>query len=231
MNRHGGALRPLLPVVAVLGLLGLAMLAAAFGNPSVEVLPGQLVPTTGAPSPERALPDETGAASASGTATDPEAKAPSTSPAAATLVLVGLLIVAGVSVLGWRLHRGRWAVGYAAIAQPREARRLVWTALDQGLHALAETDTDARRAVIACWSRLESTAAEAGTRRGPGDTCTDLVLRLLSDHEVSAGVLAGFAEIYREARFATHVVDDRMRTQAQTALRRLRDELGAGVRG
>jgi hypothetical protein len=57
------------------------------------------------------------------------------------------------------------------------------------------------------------------------------VLKLLSDHDVSAEVLAGFAEIYREARFATHVVDDTMRTQARTALRQLRDELGAGVRG
>jgi hypothetical protein len=231
MTRREGAPRPLLPVMAVLGLLGLAMLAAAFGNPSIEALPGQLVPTTGAPAPERALPDESGAASASGTATDSEATAPSSSPPAATLVLLGLLVVAGVSALGWRLHRGRWTVGYAAAAQPQEVRRLVWTAVEQGLHALSETDTDPRRAVIACWSRLESTAAEAGTRRGPGDTSTDLVLKLLSDHDVSAEVLAGFAEIYREARFATHVVDDTMRTQARTALRQLRDELGAGVRG
>jgi hypothetical protein len=48
---------------------------------------------------------------------------------------------------------------------------------------------------------------------------------------VSADVLAAFAHVYREARYATHTVDQRMRDEARAALRRLRAELTAGVPG
>ncbi len=34
-------------------------------------------------------------------------------------------------------------------------------------------------------------------------------------------------EVYRQARYATHTVDDQMRTQAVSALQRLRADLGA----
>ena len=68
--------------------------------------------------------------------------------------------------------------------------------------------------------------------RRAGDTPTDLVSRLLrGDPAVgvpaiaSADVLDGFAHFYREARYATHTVDERMRDQARAALRRLRGEL------
>jgi hypothetical protein len=46
---------------------------------------------------------------------------------------------------------------------------------------------------------------------------------------VSADVLAGFAEVYRIARYATHTVDERMRDQARAALERVRAELAAPV--
>ena len=230
MAGQGHVVRPWMPWAVVVTLLGIALLAAAFGNPSIEALPAQSIPTTGAPTPERA-PDQTTEASASSSTTEASATAPSRAPAAALLVVAGLVILAGVAALASILHRGRSTVTYAAAAPPEEVRRLMWRAVDHGLHALAETDTDARRAVIACWTRLEAAAAEAGTRRGPGDTSTDLVLRLLSAHDVSGDVLASFAEIYRVARFATHAVDAAMRGRAQAALRQLRDELSTGVRG
>ncbi|GAB3945699.1 hypothetical protein GCM10027614_37920 [Micromonospora vulcania] len=107
-------------------------------------------------------------------------------------------------------------------------------ALDAGLLELDDRDTDPRVAVIACWVRLEEAAATAGVPRRPGDTPTDLVTRLLrGDPEagvpaiVSADVLAEFAHVYREARYATHPVDERTRDQARAALRRLRGELAA----
>ena len=87
-----------------------------------------------------------------------------------------------------------------------------------------------RRAVIACWVRLEAAAAAAGTERSPGDTSTELVSRLLARHSVSEAVLSALAEVYREARFARHEVDQATREQARTALRLLRDELSAGAR-
>jgi hypothetical protein len=102
-------------------------------------------------------------------------------------------------------------------------------ALDEGLADLDAMDSDPRRVVIACWVRLERAAAEAGTPRAVGDTSTELVARLLSTSQVSAGVLDAFAAVYREARFATHTVDIGMRDQARAALTQLRDELAIGV--
>jgi hypothetical protein len=102
-------------------------------------------------------------------------------------------------------------------------------ARDAGLEELSDTDRDPRRAVIACWVRLEQAAAAAGTPRSPGDSPTDLVGRLLREQRVDAQVLAALLEVYREARYATHTVDDQMRRQARSALERLRADLGAGV--
>jgi len=77
--------------------------------------------------------------------------------------------------------------------------------------------------------RLEQAAAAAGTPRSPGDSPTDLVGRLLREHQVDAQVLAALLEVYREARYATHTVDDQMRRQARSALERLRADLSAGA--
>ena len=104
-------------------------------------------------------------------------------------------------------------------------------ALDAGLEELSDTDRDPRRAVIACWVRLEDAAAAAGTPRHPGDSPTDYVGRLLAEQQVDAGVLAALLEVYREARYATHTVDDQMRQQARSALQRLRADLGAARSG
>ncbi|HEY3007164.1 MAG TPA: DUF4129 domain-containing protein [Micromonosporaceae bacterium] len=112
---------------------------------------------------------------------------------------------------------------------PRRTTEEVVAALEDGLVELSDTDRDPRRAVIACWVRLERAAAAAGTPRGPGDAPADLVARLLRGHRVSAEVLSGFADVYREARYATHTIDEAMRTQARSALTRLRAELAAGA--
>jgi hypothetical protein len=110
-------------------------------------------------------------------------------------------------------------------AVPANARDSVLAAVDAGLSDLDDADTDPRRAVIGCWLRLEEAAAVAGTPRQPGDTPTDLVLRLLAAHQVSSGVLYRLAELYRLARYATHAVDTGMRDRARAALRQLRAEL------
>src|SRR5262249_35437498 len=67
--------------------------------------------------------------------------------------------------------------------------RLVRAAVDEGLHGLDESDADPRRAIIACWVRLEQAAAAAGTSRAAGETSTDLVARVLAGHRVNADVL------------------------------------------
>jgi hypothetical protein len=220
----------------VVALLGAAMLASLYANPSI---PAFVEGARNAPTP-RTLPPERPlthsplpSPSAPG---EPEAFLPRWVGWALTFLCLGLLLAIIVSLL-WTLlrdrlaqHRTAGAVDRSQLPNFADTQRAVRAAVDVGLADLDDSDADPRRAVIACWVRLERAAAVAGTPREPGDTSTDLVARLLASHMVSGDVLAGLAAVYREARFATHTVDAAMRDQARSALRLLRDELMTDVR-
>jgi hypothetical protein len=148
---------------------------------------------------------------------------------AAFLVLFAAILMIVLWEVVGRLLRRRDAPEQVAAGHGRPAEREVLDAVDAGLADLSDLDGDPRRAVIACWLRLEEAARAAGVPRRAGDTSTDLVTRLLADRVLSAEVLTAFAEVYRAARFATHTVDERMRDQALAALRRLRAELTTPV--
>jgi hypothetical protein len=225
-------------LLAVLALLGAAMVAAVYANPTIDRLPSSNRPLLSdeAPAPPQQSPR---------TQVDPSlTNAPPSSgftlPPWVTWLLLSLCLatVAAIIVaLIWASLRDRLMERKAPLeilddpeVAAHELRERIRAAVDEGLAELDDADLDPRRAVIACWARLEEAAAIAGTPREPSDAPGDLVARLLGGHAVSADVLAGFAEVYRQARFATHTVDVTMREQARTALRQLRDELaGSGV--
>ncbi|MEU8237805.1 DUF4129 domain-containing protein [Actinoplanes missouriensis] len=225
------ALRRWWPLAAVVSLLFVIALAATRSAPQLDHVTPDATPTTTAPPllPPRTEP-----------AAEPSAPAEAVPEAArslpgwagdAALVVLGFVVVCMVVLLSWALvhdylkRRGRRSGRLGPRRQPRTAEDLV-AALDAGLEELSDTDRDPRRAVIACWVRLEDAAAAAGTPRHPGDSPTDLVGRLLAEQRVDAQVLAALLEVYREARYATHTVDDQMRQQARSALERLRADLG-----
>jgi hypothetical protein len=221
-------MRRWLPLLAVGVLLGAAMLAAAFANPPIQerpAAPRSLV----APPPQTMQAQETAPPPLS------TVSAPVVIPGWITwlvMVLCTALVVTIIALFIWYYVRDRLpdpprapVVETAPLPTPGQTRRRLREALDEGIAELDDSDADPRRAVIACWVRLESAAAAAGTPREAGDTSTDFVTRLLQDHHVSADLLTAFAAVYRGARFAPHEVDAGMRDQARAALRRLRDEL------
>ncbi|MEN3306607.1 MAG: hypothetical protein V7603_2809 [Micromonosporaceae bacterium] len=224
------ALRRLWPLVAVGALLGAAAIAVALSTPQVKRVPFELARPGVNPTPST----EDSPFNAIG--------APPASPSASKPIELGWLngvleVVCGIAVAlvaavlifllvrnSLETRKGRLPV------EPEQTRQLtrreeVLAAVDAGLSDLDDDDRDPRRAVIACWVRLEQAAAAAGTPREPGDSPTDLVARLLAAHQVSAQVLYPLADVYRLARYATHTVDSGMRDQARAALRQLRAEL------
>ncbi|MET7468603.1 DUF4129 domain-containing protein [Micromonospora sp. NPDC005686] len=230
-----GVLRRWWPVVAVAALLVAAAFAAghsAIGAsrippveniPYVPEYPSEAPPTIPVEPREAGIPSSSGVADWLGTA-------------AVALVAVIVLGVVGYvlySVVGGALRRTTRAVPVRRTRRTAEGTaREVVAALDAGLEELDDRATDPRTAVIACWVRLEEAAEDVGVPRRTGDTPTDLVARLLRGDPAagipaiaSADVLDGFAHVYREARYATHPVDERTRDQARAALRRLRGEL------
>ncbi|GAA2490316.1 DUF4129 domain-containing protein [Winogradskya humida] len=226
------ALRRWWPLAAVLALLCLAALAATRSAPQLErfnpdaepeaplapLLPPSPEPIASkAPRPVEAaagLPDWVGTVAwiVIGVAL------------AAVLVLVTVALLRDVA----RRRGPRKGKRASPRSNARAAEDIV-AAVDAGLQELTDADRDPRRAVIACWVRLEQAAAAAGTPRHAGDSPTDLVARLLNEQNLDTAVLTPFAHVYRQARYATHTVDDQMRQQARAALERLRTDLGAGV--
>jgi hypothetical protein len=229
-NRPTSRLGRWWPLLAVGILLGVAAAAASLSQPRLTRLP----PPEGGGSPPplpsfapRSLDPDDFSGGAGGTSVIPEA---------VTRVLMWLclaLVIAIAALVVWFMVRDsiKIRLGALPVEQGQEALRpakeQVVAAVDAGLSDLSDTDRDPRRAVIACWVRLEQAAAAAGTPRQVGDTSTDLVVRLLSEQRVDRRVLDAFAAIYRAARYATHDVDEGMRAQAISALRQLRAELTA----
>lgn len=227
------AVRRWWPLAAVLALLFLTALAATRSAPQLDQIARDEPPPTLAP----LVPTQPDVVPSENPNQVPEA-AKGLPDWAGTVALVALGVV-GLAVLGLavfallrdqsrRRARKGGRTKHQGKHQPRTAEELV-AALDAGLEELSDTDRDPRRAVIACWVRLEQAAAAAGTPRHPGDSPTDLVGRLLNEQQVDARVLAALLEVYRQARYATHTVDNQMRQQARSALERLRADLGAVV--
>lgn len=138
--------------------------------------------------------------------------------------LVGLLLYFGGRYLVSERVRRREIVDQPA-SQPGGA--LTQEVRDAVRAGLADIDAggDPRRAVIACWLRLERVAAEVGTARLAADTPTDLVTRLLAAHRVSDRALSRLAGAYRRARYAPAEVDDDLLVTARQALREIDAQL------
>ncbi|MGI5180832.1 DUF4129 domain-containing protein [Dactylosporangium sp. CA-152071] len=229
-----------LPVLAVVAVLGIATAAASTSSPEISKVPvPELLATPPAVSP---TPDVMTSGGPLASAAPEEA--PFTLPDWVTYtagILCLLVVAVLVGWLAWSLLRNAGPKRKARLfVEPKQPTPMtdggaeVIAAVDAGIVELSDTDTDPRRAVIACWVRLERAAAAAGTPRETGDSPTDLVTRLLAGHQVSRPTLEGLAFVYREARYATRPVDERSRQGAIEALRQLRSELslqGGAARG
>ncbi len=217
---------------AVLGLIVVAALAATRSRPQLDRFhPSSRAPRTQPPLP---LPQISARVEPSSgpltTAHDAGRGLPDWIGTIANVLLVlAFLVVCALAVrLIVRDRQRRRGVGPVRFSPAiTSTRNDVVAALDAGIEELIDSENDPRRAVIACWVRLEQAAASAGIARATGDSPTDLVGRLLATQPVDARALAELAAAYREARYATHTVDDRMRRQAIEALHRLRTDLGA----
>jgi len=218
-------------VVAVIVMTFAVLIAAGLAEPQIDTLPPEdlavsTAPSAGAPDPSASV--------------DPLRSRfwrGYTVPGWVDTLVGAICAVALFAVLAiavwqvWKVAmqpRGRpVSVDEGDPARPLPADRVA-DAVDAALEGLGDLDVDPRRAVIACWLRLEAVAAEAGTTRRISDTPTDLVLRLLAGHQVSRAPLEELAEVYRAARYGTDPVDEAMRATAIGALSRIRTDL-AGV--
>jgi Domain of unknown function (DUF4129) len=124
------------------------------------------------------------------------------------------------------------AGGVAALVRSRrkapadddEVARVVSVVVDESLEDLLR-ESDARRAVIACYARMERTLARLELRREPFEAPLEYLERVLIRLRASARSTQRLTHLFEEAKFSHHVVDEHMRTDAIAALSTLRREL------
>ncbi|PUA82009.1 DUF4129 domain-containing protein [Nocardioides currus] len=148
------------------------------------------------------------------------------------LTLAGMLLVAYLAVrrglTAWRLRRRYDAPVDADFetlegGAPERVRQAIADDTDEQLRLLL--DGEPRNAIVACWHRFELQAVDAGLPRHPWETSSEFALRMLERAEVDSTAVASLLELYREARFSEHALDEAHRERAATALRAIQGQV------
>ena len=150
--------------------------------------------------------------------------------AAATIVLLVLSILA--TVIGRRrLTPAPQApddgapTHLAPAAGPDLAR-----AAELGLAEIGDRSRDPREAIIACYAAMERELAKSpGTTPRDSDTPSEVLARAVQRHALRADSAAELVELFEEARFSPHVMNEDHREHAVRALRMVQHELQGAV--
>lgn len=133
------------------------------------------------------------------------------------IVAVSLLIGAGVvGVALWRLRR-RDYVPEPVVAPVREA---VLVSLED-----VRRERNVRRAIVACYARMERALAVVGAGRRPAETPFEYLGRVLE--AVAATPARVLTELYERAMFSLEPMGEREKTRAIEALEALRQAVFA----
>jgi Domain of unknown function (DUF4129) len=169
-------------------------------------------------------------------------------PHSTSLLLVWLALgtfIVGTAIWIWRQRlAGRtlsiWRQGRTRHRQPdipsdvskptfdetglaKTASRYIEATLDDLRH-----EPDLRRAIIACYARMEQLFAHLGRPRAGWETPFEFLRRTNNE---AGQPLDRLTVLYEEAQFSPHPIDERRRQEAITALASLRDQLQAAPTG
>jgi len=84
-----------------------------------------------------------------------------------------------------------------------------------------------RNAIVATWLDLEESLVASGLPRRPAETPGEYVARVLTTWDVDVRALADLADLYREARFSSHPMDQQQRDRAMRDLDQVHADLAA----
>jgi hypothetical protein len=113
--------------------------------------------------------------------------------------------------------------------EPRTSAALeeLGRALDEAIDDLRR-DPDPRRAVIAAYARMEQALTVYGLPRKPAEAPYEYLHRVARELEAE-GPVAALTELFEEAKFSEHSVDEAMRGRAIDALVSVRREVQAAT--
>ncbi|MFE2176942.1 DUF4129 domain-containing protein [Kitasatospora sp. NPDC059462] len=140
-------------------------------------------------------------------------------------VLVVLLVVSLVRLLRGLYRTRRRPRPLPAVDGVASEEDVLAAAVATGLRSLH--GADARAAVIACYAAMEGSLAASGLERRIGDSPAELLERAVADDRVDRAPAYALTELFREARFSSHPMDDGHVRRARAALDTIAARLAA----
>ncbi|HUL99967.1 MAG TPA: DUF4129 domain-containing protein, partial [Mycobacterium sp.] len=99
-------------------------------------------------------------------------------------------------------------------------------AAERGLAEMGDLSREPREAIIACYAAMEDALADApGAVPQESDTPTEVLARAVEHHAIHAGTATDLVELFAEARFSPHVMNEGHRATAVRALQMVLAEL------
>ena len=152
--------------------------------------------------------------------------------AGATIVM--LLLVATGTVVATRRQRRipaqhTIAGDFAGQSAPAATESLA-RAAELGLAEIADLSREPREAIIACYAAMERELThlpEAAPR--DFDTPTEVLARAVEHHALHADSATTLVDLFEEARFSPHVMNEEHRDTAVRTLRLVLDDLRSAV--
>ena len=218
----------LIGLAVVVAWLLIAMALAHLFAPHA-VTPQAPPPESGAPPPAR------------GTAPPPRQH-----PQSDTGDMVGILLASSVPMLLTIVAaaiintRRRWrkatphtiADDYAESPAPEQRSELLVRAAEVGLAEMSDLSREPREAIIACYAAMERELAHVPAAAPQDfDTPTEVLARAVEHHALHADNAVQLVNLFEEARFSPHVMNEGHREVAVRVLRLVLDELASQASG
>lgn len=136
------------------------------------------------------------------------------------IVAVVLTLLAIAAVYWWdRKHRPK--IEPLDVRDEEDDLAVLARAIDDALADLA-AEPDPRRAVIMAYARMERALREQGVARRSWETPTEYLDRVLRQLGARAASVDRLTELFQQAKFSHHPVDDAMKRAAIEALEQVR---------
>ena len=141
----------------------------------------------------------------------------------AMLILMALIVVGTVIV---SRRQRRTATTWAADGEPAEApphagaAESLARAAEVGLAEIGDLTREPREAIIACYAAMERELTHVpGAAPQDCDTPSEVLARAVDHHALRADSATQLVELFEEARFSPHVMNESHRDAAVDALR------------
>ncbi|HXV03701.1 MAG TPA: DUF4129 domain-containing protein [Gaiellaceae bacterium] len=137
---------------------------------------------------------------------------------------VVVLAVFGVAFVGFAAAARMVVRSNKAVIREVAAREALAAILDDTLDDL-RAEPDPRKAVIACYSKMERSLASYGLPRHPFEAPEEYLGRVLDELQSGSPAARRLTRLFERAKFSEHSIDTSMKDEAIDAVSELRSEL------